>query len=114
MPPRQEGISPANIIDNPRKRRPAAALIDKENVAQPALRTQMCDIDQASSVDVERVFSQGRLLLSHIRNRLSAESTRSLLCLGAWFKSGLVQVSDIVEASRLPEVDCETVNVLIE
>ncbi|KAG6807420.1 hypothetical protein H0H92_007607 [Tricholoma furcatifolium] len=48
MPPRQEGISPANIIDNPRKRRPAAALIDKENVAQPALRTQMCDIDQGT------------------------------------------------------------------
>ncbi|KIL55872.1 hypothetical protein M378DRAFT_53342, partial [Amanita muscaria Koide BX008] len=45
----------------------------------------------ATSVDVERAFSQGRILLSHIRNRLSAESTRSLLCLGAWFKTGLVQ-----------------------
>ena len=58
----------------------------------------------ATSVDVERVFSKGRILLSHIRNRLSAESTQALLCLGAWFKAGLVQTSDIVAASNLPEL----------
>ncbi|KIL71295.1 hypothetical protein M378DRAFT_64807, partial [Amanita muscaria Koide BX008] len=58
----------------------------------------------ATSVDVERAFSQGRILLSHIRNRLSAESTRSLLCLGAWFKADLVQTNDIIVASKLPEL----------
>ncbi|KAJ7933627.1 hypothetical protein B0H13DRAFT_1592206, partial [Mycena leptocephala] len=35
----------------------------------------------ATSVDVERVFSRGRLLLSHVWNRLSAQSTRALMCL---------------------------------
>jgi len=38
----------------------------------------------ATSVDVERTFSQGRLVLSHVRNRLSVQSTRALLCLGVW------------------------------
>ena len=35
----------------------------------------------ATSVDVERVFSRGRLILSHVRSQLTAQSTRSLLCL---------------------------------
>ena len=63
-----------------------------------------CSQTLATSVDVERAFSQGRILLSHTRNRLSAESTRSLLCLGAWFKGGLVRTRDIMEASKLPEL----------
>jgi len=29
----------------------------------------------ATSVDVERIFSHGRLLLSHVRNRLTAQTT---------------------------------------
>ncbi|KAJ3574247.1 hypothetical protein NP233_g1903 [Leucocoprinus birnbaumii] len=59
----------------------------------------------ATSVAVERAFSQGRILLSHIRNRLSAESTRALLCLGAWYRSGLVDMNDINAAAKLPEVN---------
>lgn len=38
----------------------------------------------ATSVDVERVFSKGRILLSHVRNRLSAQTTRAVLCVGSW------------------------------
>ena len=57
------------------------------------------------SVDVERTFSQGRLLLSHIRNWMSAESTRTLLCLNNWSKQGLVKHEDIQEAATLPEVE---------
>lgn len=38
----------------------------------------------ATSVDVERIFSRGRILLSHLRNRLSPQTTRSLMCLQAW------------------------------
>lgn len=63
------------------------------------------NVVQASSVDVERAFSQGRILLSHIRNRLSAESTRSLLCLGAWYKGGIVRSADIAAAAKLPELE---------
>ena len=60
-------------------------------------------IISATSVDIERVFSKGRLLLSHVRNRLSVESTRALLCLGAWSRLGFVNSSDIKEATLLPE-----------
>jgi len=49
----------------------------------------------ATTVDVERVFSQGRLVLSHIRSRLSVQSTRALLCLGAWCQLGLVKAHDL-------------------
>ena len=59
------------------------------------------------SVAVERVFSKGRLLLSHIRNRLSAQSTRALLCLGAWSKLGFVDIDDLNLAASLPDVTGE-------
>lgn len=62
---------------------------------------------QATSVDVERVFSQGRLLLSHVRSRLTVQSTRALMCLGAWSVMDFVKDSDITAATVLPEVDGE-------
>ena len=55
-------------------------------------------------MDVEHIFSKGRLLLSHVRNRLSAESTRALLCLGNWSGAGLVKNEDVQAATRLPDV----------
>ena len=58
----------------------------------------------ATSVDVKRVFSKGRLILSHIRNRLSVDSTRALMCLGYWSRLGYVQDSDIHAAALLPDV----------
>ena len=61
----------------------------------------------ATSVDVERTFSQGRLLLSHIRNRLSVQSTRALLCLGVWSLMGYVRDKDLKAATVLPEADDE-------
>jgi hypothetical protein len=61
----------------------------------------------ATSVDVERTFSQGRLVLSHVRSRLSVQSTRALLCLGVWSTMGYVHDSDILPAAVLPEVDGE-------
>lgn len=61
----------------------------------------------ATSVDVERTFSQGRLVLSHVRSRLSVQSTRALLCLGVWSLMGYVKDSDIEAAAILPEVDGE-------
>ena len=58
----------------------------------------------ATSVDVERVFSKGRLVLPHIRNWLTVTSTRALMCLGAWSKLGLVRDADLLAAAALPEV----------
>jgi hypothetical protein len=59
----------------------------------------------ATSVDVERVFSKGRLVLSHVRNGLSVQSTRALLCLGAWSRLGLVKDKDVLQAAKLPDVN---------
>jgi hypothetical protein len=53
---------------------------------------------------VERVFSKGRLLLSHVRNRLTVDSTQALLCLGTWSKLGFVNKEDLLAAAVLPEV----------
>lgn len=58
----------------------------------------------ATSVDVERVFSRGRLILSHVRSRLSAESTRALLCLGSWSVLGLVKDSDVLAVTAMADV----------
>ena len=59
----------------------------------------------ATSVDVERIFSRGRLLLSHVRSRLSVQSTRALLCLGCWSLLGLVQDKDVEAVTRLADVE---------
>jgi hypothetical protein len=59
----------------------------------------------ATSVDVECVFSRGRLLLSHIRNRLSAQSTRALLCLGNWSLLGMVDNIDVLTVARLEALE---------
>jgi hypothetical protein len=61
----------------------------------------------ATSVDVERVFSRGRLTLSHVRSRLSAQSTRALICLGSWSLHGLVKDSDVLAVGTLPDVEGE-------
>ncbi|KAI1783383.1 hypothetical protein LXA43DRAFT_903706, partial [Ganoderma leucocontextum] len=58
----------------------------------------------ATSADVERLFSRGRLILSHVRNRLSAQSTRAILCLGAWAKAGFVNSEDERRVSALGDV----------
>jgi hypothetical protein len=58
-------------------------------------------------VDVERVFSHGRLLLSHVRNRLSVQSTRALMCLGVWSLLGYVRDSDVKAVVVLPELQAD-------
>ena len=64
------------------------------------------------SVDIEQTFSKGRLLLSHIRNRLSVQLTRALLCLGVWSLLDYVKIEDIRAATLLPEVGLDEVEVL--
>jgi hAT family C-terminal dimerisation region len=53
-----------------------------------------------TSVDVERVFSKGRILLSHLRNRMSPRLTRSLMCLHAWLQSGIIKDADVIDIIR--------------
>ncbi|KIK32879.1 hypothetical protein CY34DRAFT_27129 [Suillus luteus UH-Slu-Lm8-n1] len=57
----------------------------------------------ATSVDVERLFSRGRLLLSHVRSHLSAQSTRALLCLGSWSSLNLVKTEDVIKVSNMSD-----------
>ena len=59
----------------------------------------------ATSVAVERMFSQGRLVLSHVQSHLSVQSTRALLCVGVWSVLGYVKDSDLKAAALLPEVN---------
>jgi len=50
----------------------------------------------ATTVEVEHTFSQGRLVLPHIRNHLSSQSTCTLMCVGNWSLVGLVKGKDIL------------------
>jgi hypothetical protein len=61
----------------------------------------------ATSTDVERVFSRGHLLLPYVRNRLSAKSTRALLCLGHWSKAGFVKDDVVLAITREKPEDLE-------
>jgi len=46
----------------------------------------------ATSIDVERLFSKGWLILFYVRNRLSAGTIRELLCLNNWSTQDLVKM----------------------
>jgi len=54
---------------------------------------------------VEHIFSHGRLVLSHVRNQLSSQSTWALLCLGSWSLQDLVVDSDVLAITALEEVE---------
>lgn len=56
-------------------------------------------------MNVERLFSRGRLILPHTRNRLSATSTCALLCLGSWSLLGLVRDEDVKAIADMDEVE---------
>lgn len=58
-------------------------------------------------VGVGWLFSCGHLLLSHVRSRLSVESTHTLLCLGIWSTLRLVKIDDVKKISALPNVEGE-------
>ncbi|KIM54881.1 hypothetical protein SCLCIDRAFT_135882, partial [Scleroderma citrinum Foug A] len=63
----------------------------------------------ATSIDVEQLFSRGRLLLSHVRSQLSAQSTRALICLGTWSKLNLIKDSDVKRVTGLQDIVGEDV-----
>jgi len=59
----------------------------------------------ATSVDIERIFSRGCLVLSHVRSRLSVQSTCALICLRSWSLKGLVMDSDVLAVGSLADVE---------
>ena len=64
----------------------------------------------ATSIGVERLFSKGRIIVTHLRNGLSAASIRALMCLNNWAPLGLVHNSDVLavtmeDPSKDPEAD---------
>ena len=61
----------------------------------------------ATSVNVERVFSMGRIVLLHLHSRLSVQSTRALMMVGAWSRLGYVKDNDVKAVTILPEVEGE-------
>ncbi|KAF7761978.1 hypothetical protein Agabi119p4_9970 [Agaricus bisporus var. burnettii] len=59
----------------------------------------------ASSVDVERLFSRGRVILNHMRNRLDPRMFCAMLCLGEWIGVGVIQYEDLkVAVGGLPDI----------
>lgn len=46
-------------------------------------------------------------MLSHIRNRLTSQSTRALLCLGCWSLAGLVKDQDVHAVTIEKEIEGE-------
>ena len=59
----------------------------------------------ATSVDVECLFSHGRVLLSHIRNCLSSQSVHALLCLGSWSVAGFIKSADVQKLEPFREIE---------
>ena len=71
-------------------------IISQSQVSVPSsLLSLLIFCPLATTVDIERVFSCGRLILPHVHNCLAVQSTRALLCVGIWSLLGLVKDSDI-------------------
>lgn len=58
----------------------------------------------ATSVDVEQVFSKHWLILSHVHNHLTSQSTHALMCLGVWSALGYVRDKDVLSVTKLPDL----------
>ena len=64
-------------------------------------------VSKATSIDVECVFSCGRLLLSHVCSRLSTQSVCALICLGVWRLMGMVKVGDVEAVAMMADIEGE-------
>ncbi|KIM68547.1 hypothetical protein SCLCIDRAFT_105860, partial [Scleroderma citrinum Foug A] len=60
-----------------------------------------------TSIDVERLFSCGRILLPHTQNCLSAQSARALLCLSCWSPQGFVKDTDLQNNNTSEEIESD-------
>lgn len=53
---------------------------------------------------MERLFSRGRLLLTHVRTRMSAQTTRALLCIGHWSPLKFIRAEDLQKVAGLQDL----------
>ena len=53
---------------------------------------------------MERLFSRGCLAVMHTRSHLSAQTTRAILCLGAWSLLNLIKMEDVMAVAALGDV----------
>lgn len=61
----------------------------------------------ATSVDVERTFSRGCRLLTHVHSHLGAQTMHATLCLGDWVCWDLVSSKDICTVVWMDEVTAD-------
>ena len=54
---------------------------------------------------MERIWSKGRLTVSHTRSRLSAQTIRALLCVGEWSRLDLIDKDILKAVSNLDELE---------
>ena len=54
---------------------------------------------------MERIWSKGRLAVSHTRSRLSAQTIRALLCVGEWSRLDLIDKDILKSVSNLDELE---------
>ncbi|KAJ3964260.1 hypothetical protein EV361DRAFT_772508, partial [Lentinula raphanica] len=48
------------------------------------------------AVGVERTFSRGRILISHLCNRLRARTIQALMCFGDWSREDFFSNEELV------------------
>lgn len=60
------------------------------------LTTKYVSDATATSVGVERLFSKGHIIVTHLCNGLSAASIRALMCLNDWLLLSLVRDADVL------------------
>ena len=59
---------------------------------------------QAISVDMERAFSRGHLLILHVWSRLHVQTIWALMCIKDWSQQGLIKDTDILAVTMLEEM----------
>ena len=62
-------------------------------------------------MDVERIFSHGHIILSYLRNHLSVQTVRALICVDEWIKVGLIKekhIHDWIQGLKDIEEDDES------
>ena len=60
---------------------------------------------QATSINVEHIFSSGHLLLSHVWSQLASPSIQATIFLGSWSRQGHMKDSDLFAVTILDEVE---------
>ncbi|KAF8600765.1 hypothetical protein BDV93DRAFT_446922, partial [Ceratobasidium sp. AG-I] len=55
----------------------------------------------ASSVDAERAFSGGRLMVNHLQHQMSAQTFQAQMAVGSWFETPLLPT--LLDVSRIIE-----------